>query len=606
MTIKQSGYIYGLLLYLCCSSLLLHADECTDNQCNYNLYFDKAGYYVANVSLSEDGQAGMWGLSMLISDSEGGQSISLDNLNTGSSTSATNNLPSWIAFYLAESQSIDLTAYNYLNPEQSVLATFLQNADNGRTAFLEPTAIDPQQVFGMPQVDAGFYIIEITSTDKQDIYSGLAIKGEKMSNILNGGWVEPTNTPEGFISFYLSAPSTVRLSLSFADNYSTLGASQPQLDIEAIDSETGEREIQWKMFDGIAKPIISDVSELSDLEIVQQIMRLNNRKLDEISLDKVAYRSAGTPSRPDSFVNGYTLDDAGNVIGLNINRYSLGGKEISWSDLSPLVLSLKHLVKLGLYYRGIGQLSPEFFSQLKLLQVVDLAANGLTELPAEIAQLENLTKLDISRNQLTSLPPEFGQLKHLSSLNVSQNSLQTLPSEISQLQSLTELDISVNQFSVFPTELSPLQNLASLDISRNQLRTLPSEIGDLTGLITLSLPYNQLQTLPSEIGNLTSLATLSISFNQLQTLPSDIGGLASLTTLLLSYNQLQTLPPEIGDLQALETLYLHGNQLQNLPVEIGLLKNSTQLSIYNNVLVTPPQEVAEQGIEAIQDYFAAQ
>ncbi|MCV6636994.1 leucine-rich repeat domain-containing protein [Candidatus Albibeggiatoa sp. nov. NOAA] len=229
------------------NSLDSQTARCTMNQCEYTVYFDQAGYYVANISLPETGQAGMWGLAIALQSDNINRpiSVTLNDVSTGSSSNIQNNLPSWVAFYLARSQAINLTAYNYLTPEQPVLTSFLQNADNGRTAFLEPTVITPQQTFTMPQVEAGFYILETTSTNEQDIYAGLSIQGKAVSNIVSGGWIEPTNITEGFISFYVSAPSFAQFNLAFADNYATLGASQPQLNIESIDTTSGERTLLW-------------------------------------------------------------------------------------------------------------------------------------------------------------------------------------------------------------------------------------------------------------------------------------------------------------------------------------------------------------------------
>ncbi|MCI5157124.1 MAG: hypothetical protein D3906_01555 [Candidatus Electrothrix sp. AUS1_2] len=67
---------------------------------------------------------------------------------------------------------------------------------------------------------------------------------------------------------------------------------------------------------------------------------------------------------------------------------------------------------------------------------------------------------------------------------------------------------------------------------------------------------------------------------------------------------LTKLPPELFQLKHLSVLYLSYNQLSSLPPEIVQLTNLALLWLHGNPLVSPPIEIAEEGIEAIQEYFA--
>jgi GTPase SAR1 family protein len=63
------------------------------------------------------------------------------------------------------------------------------------------------------------------------------------------------------------------------------------------------------------------------------------------------------------------------------------------------------------------------------------------------------------------------------------------------------------------------------------------------------------------------------------------------------------LPDSIGNLQNLSVFDLRNNQLSELPDSIFLLQNLSRLDLDGNPLVNPPLEIAEQGIEAIREYF---
>ena len=120
-----------------------------------------------------------------------------------------------------------------------------------------------------------------------------------------------------------------------------------------------------------------------------------------------------------------------------------------------------------------------------------------------------------------------------------------------------------------------------LNLSDKGITALPPEISQLRNLQKLNLWNNEISTLSSELFQLTNLKVLYLSSNQLTALPTEIGQLKNLTELSLSSNQLAALPPEICQLTKLKTLLLN-----------------------DNPLTSPPLEIAQQGIEAIRQYFA--
>ena len=299
---------------------------------------------------------------------------------------------------------------------------------------------------------------------------------------------------------------------------------------------------------------------MSDLKILQELAKTIGQTLRRIDFNSVWQRSS------------YSIDEKYNITGLNLNK-----------------LNLKQL--------------PSVIFKLSNLQRLDVSSNQLSALPPEISFLSNLQKLDISSNQLSALPLEISSLSNLQRLDASSNQLSALPPEISFLSNLEILDASSNQLSILPPEISFLSNLEILDIRSNQLSALPPEISSLSNLESLDIRSNQLSALPPEISSLSNLEILNVSSNQLGILPPEIFSLSNLERLDVSSNQLSVLPSEISLLSNLLEMYVGSNQLSVLPPETSSLNNLQRLDVYENPLEKPPIEVAEQGIEAIRNYF---
>jgi internalin A len=154
--------------------------------------------------------------------------------------------------------------------------------------------------------------------------------------------------------------------------------------------------------------------------------------------------------------------------------------------------------------------------------------------------------------------------------------------EEAKASGVTELDLIKRKITALPPELFQLTNLTKLDLKFNQLVTLPPEISLLTSLTELYLSNNNFITVPSEVFQMKSLIAFSLGGPNLATLPPELFQLTNLRYLNLSHNQLTTIPPEICHLAKLKYLHLDGNPI-----------------------TSPPIEIANQGINAIRQYFAA-
>jgi Leucine-rich repeat (LRR) protein len=77
---------------------------------------------------------------------------------------------------------------------------------------------------------------------------------------------------------------------------------------------------------------------------------------------------------------------------------------------------------------------------------LDLRAQGLSHIPAQVFDMISLTELDLCNNHFTVIPPEIGKLTNLTCLKLSGNMLTQLPEELKHLKHLTEIHVDGNKF----------------------------------------------------------------------------------------------------------------------------------------------------------------
>jgi len=122
------------------------------------------------------------------------------------------------------------------------------------------------------------------------------------------------------------------------------------------------------------------------------------------------------------------------------------------------------------------------------LQVVNLTANRLPEVPAEISYLYNLTHLHLNANRITVVANELGQLAALDTLELSFNDLEAVPADLGYLAALRVLSLGYNRLSgeALP-DLSALSALEQLFLAGNPLQHVPGWVGSLPALSQLHL-----------------------------------------------------------------------------------------------------------------------
>jgi hypothetical protein len=275
---------------------------------------------------------------------------------------------------------------------------------------------------------------------------------------------------------------------------------------------------------------------------------------------------------------------------------------------TPLDLSRlpRHLRVLKLSGRLLNATLPDIAALCPDLQHLNLASNGLTEIPRlphgirilelQANELRNLAalprtlvKLNVSSNRLPAMnlnESAFPMLEHLDAsgnelivldsipstvrhLNVGGNSLFRLPTLSNSLETLKAHGNSL-------TYLPPLlpQRLRVLEIASNGIESLPDELP--TTLIKLDVGNNELRTITAALpplvelnvraNHLKWLPRLPLSLEKLDASDNDLSRLDDLpdglTELHVNGNRLEQIPPLPATLRVLK---IHDNPLENLP-----------------------------------------
>jgi Leucine-rich repeat (LRR) protein len=206
------------------------------------------------------------------------------------------------------------------------------------------------------------------------------------------------------------------------------------------------------------------------------------------------------------------------------------------------------------------------FSQL---QALELASNGLTQLPVEFKNLKNMVYFASIGNALTTLPQGFSGIADLMELRLHSTNLDSLPSEIAYLGRLRTLEIQNNTDTLhFPSTLGYLSSLTSMLVFNTVIDTFPASFSNIKKLKELTLVMCGLAEVPKPITKIATLEQLYLDNNAIKELPSGIFKLKKLKYLSLKSNRLTHIPDSICLLKELEVLDLRGNKFAKYDIEI--------------------------------------
>lgn len=302
----------------------------------------------------------------------------------------------------------------------------------------------------------------------------------------------------------------------------------------------------------------------ADIKIIEQIEKQIGKKLKSLPLEKISGAD-----------NGYALDNAGQVQGLNLEDTKI--KDISF------LRDLCELTHLSLGNNQLTNLTP--LSALKKLTMLDLSGNQITDLKP-LSSLTKLTTLILERNQITDIRP-LHTLTNLKDLELRNNNIEDI------------------------TPLAALTHLERLILIRNRISDI-SPLSGLIGIKTLSLSNNKIIRL-SPLSPLTSLTKLWLNKNNIDDL-TPLSALTQLVTLGLRLNKINDITP-LKELPNLKGLNVSKNNINKLPTDIDRWRSSMEiiwvdddtaekdLNLFDNPLTDPPEEIVKKGKAAVKNHF---
>ncbi|XP_027728842.1 leucine-rich repeat-containing G-protein coupled receptor 5 isoform X1 [Vombatus ursinus] len=231
----------------------------------------------------------------------------------------------------------------------------------------------------------------------------------------------------------------------------------------------------------------------------------------------------------------------------------------------------------------------------RMLLRVDCADLGLTEVPANLSVFTSY--LDLSMNNITKLPPNpLHNLRFLEELRLAGNGLTGIPEgAFAGLFRLKVLMLQNNQLRQVPSEaLQNLRSLQSLRLDANQINYVPPNC--FNGLISLRhlwLDDNSLTEIPVQaFRSLSALQAMTLALNKIHHIPDyAFGNLSSLVVLHLHNNKIYSLGKKCFDgLHSLETLDLNYNNLDEFPTAIRTLSSLKELGFHSNNIKSIPEK----------------
>lgn len=243
--------------------------------------------------------------------------------------------------------------------------------------------------------------------------------------------------------------------------------------------------------------------------------------------------------------------------------------------------------------------------EAKTSKATELHLNGfeLTSIPEEVYELKQLKILHLDDNHLTTIPNEIGKLKKLEELMVRNNQLEKIESGLGALPKLKVLSVTGNKIRSFPEEILKCRNLLVLSMRYNELAEIPTGLEKLKGLKTLRLSGNPLRGFPIALRYLRRLNRLDLEQCDLISLPEWLGEMEKLKHLDLSSNSIEFVPVGIEMLTRLQFLDLSENNFSHVPQQALSIESLKTLDLRYNPISDIPDEVLEQGVEAIRAYY---
>ena len=196
--------------------------------------------------------------------------------------------------------------------------------------------------------------------------------------------------------------------------------------------------------------------------------RGNHRAIDEEDFG-VIKRIAAPISCHDDFYFEVTEGDA------RIFEISIPSQIAIPDTFFRELTKLSALKRLNSSYRTMRSLPPSI-GLLQNLEILQLEACDLQDVPEEIGYLVNLKLLNLGNNPITSLPNSIGNLKNLERLDLFATDITKIPDVCWKLIKLRYFDIDTNHKVRIPPMIERLENLESFgfNLTHNPAQEMPN------------------------------------------------------------------------------------------------------------------------------------
>ena len=296
-----------------------------------------------------------------------------------------------------------------------------------------------------------------------------------------------------------------------------------------------------------------------------------------------------------------------------LKHLDLSDMKITHVDDSMLHM-FENLESLDLSHSDVEIISPEIFTSLSSLEMINLEGNFLSSITGinsnyrlrkiflrdnklqeiNLSGLDSLEILDLSGNLLAVLPQNWlSGVDTIQTLNLSDNIITTVSHKAFQRVTLHTLDLSRNKLTIF--HRYGLLKVQNLYMAHNKIARLTDNAFDNLEpvLEQLDLSFNEFTEFPLLAQrNFIALQRLNLGGNNLGQalkkghLKTLLQSLTHLQVFDLSYNNVVKIPEDqVGNLNHLTTLLLQGNRITQLSdLCIKKLKSLAKLVVAANEL----------------------
>ena len=376
---------------------------------------------------------------------------------------------------------------------------------------------------------------------------------------------------------------------------------------------------------------LEDKLEYMDLgfNIIDKVTRINYPKLRFLNLEKNVIKNISNVF--NLLTNLQVLNLAENQIEslepgvframVNLLQVNLESNKIR--ELQPGVFENAYLTKVNISSNLLTEIQSQSFSNLEILEVVDLSDNRISIIKnGAFDRIPHLKKLHLQKNKLSSYKGDIysgmSNDTELEYLDLSDNEMTYLyPESFDFHPRLKWVSVAMNRFAFFPTQfIKNLQQLEYLNLEKNQIKSLDdNDFANLPNLRRLKLAQNEIESISeTAFQNSSQLQFIDISHNNILELKNDLfngilrlqldashNNLTSipdklfekrkvfrLESLDLSYNRFSEIPVNVlrNQYVSLETLKISHNNIQVIPSDANILVNVKEMDLSFNQLTT--------------------